>query len=605
VNEQSAERLETTLPGRLALWAQRAGDRVALRVKRLGIWQEITWREYYEATRAVGHALWALGVRPGDHVALLSENRPEWLYVDLGAQGIGARSVGIYQTNPPPDVAYILAHSESVVLFCEDQEQVDKAVAVAAETPSVRHLVVFEPRATRAYTDPRIVTWQDFIARGEALAANDAAWFESRLSQLDPDAATMVVYTSGTTGHPKGAMLSSRNAFSQGPIQGALEISAADQLLSYLPLCHVAEKIFSVFIPMLSGCVMHFGESIDTVRDDIREVSPTVFLGVPRIWEKMHADIQVRMQDASWLKRKLFAYWSEKGREIAARRQLGPLGSTDRLLWALGDLLLFRPLQERIGLRRCRLPISGAAPISADLLRWFHGIGVPVLEGYGQTECAGVSHFNRPDRVRFGTVGQIAPTIECSLANDGEVLIRGSNVFLGYLHNAEATADTIDRRGWLHTGDIGSIDDDGYLTITGRKKEIIITQGGKNISPERIENALKMSPYINEAIAIGDARKFIAALVQIDYDIVGNWAAEQHLQYTSYTDLASKQQVRSLIAAEIDKSNELLAPVEQVKSFRILPKELNQDEGEMTATRKVRRANVQSAYGQLIESIYG
>ncbi len=605
MTQPDVDQLHATLPGRLALWARRTPDRVALRNKRFGVWREITWRAYYEHVQTVGYMLWKLGVRPGDHVALLSENRPEWLYVDLGVQGIGARSVGIYQTNPPADVAYILNHSKSVILFCEDQEQVDKAIEVAEETSTVRQVVVFEPRGTRTYADPRLMTWDDFLSQGEELRQGDSEWFEQRLLELDPAAPSMVVYTSGTTGQPKGAMLSSRNAlFGADRFVEITDVSEDDQLLSYLPLCHVAEKIFSEFGALAVGYVMHFGESIDTVREDVREVSPTIFLGVPRIWEKMHSALSVKMQDSSWLKRKLYTYFATKGQEIARRRMEGALSLQDRMLWSLGDLLVYRALQERLGLRRCTLPGSGAAPISPEMLWWFHGIGIPVREGYGQTECGGVSHFNRDGATRIGTVGQAVPQLECRLADDGEILLRAPGVFVGYLHNPEATAETVDADGWLHTGDIGQTDEDGFLTITGRKKEIIITSGGKNISPERVENALKMSPFINEAVAIGDSRKFVAALIQIEYDLVANWASQHNIQYTSFPDLSGKSEVHKLVSREVERCNDLLSHVEQVKAFRLFPNELNQDEGELTATRKVRRRAIHQAYGELIDSIY-
>jgi long-chain acyl-CoA synthetase len=576
----------------LAEHATVRGDRVALREKRLGVWHEITWRQYFEHVRAVALRLRELGVQPGDHVAILSDNRPEWLYADLGAQALGARSVGIYQTNPPADVAYILQDSSSVVLFCEDQEQVDKAIAIAAETPSVKHIVVFEPRGTTDLGDPRLVSWEDFLARGKGLASNDRA-FDDRLAALDPAQPSMVVYTSGTTGPPKGAMLSSRNVLEVGvSFNDAMGFGEHDTVLSYLPLCHVAEKILSLFLPLTSGAVVHFGEAMETVQQDLREVSPTIFLGVPRIWEKMHAQVTVRMQDSSWLKRVLFERFAQKPPK-------------NRIARALGDLLVYRPLQERLGLRRCRWALTGAAPISADLIRWYHGIGVPVLEGYGQTECTGISHVNMPGRDKVGTVGTSVPLVEHKIADDGEILVRGPNVFCGYLNKPDATAQTIDAEGWLHTGDIGSLDADGYLSITGRKKEIIITAGGKNLSPEKIENALKTSPYIKEAISIGDRRRFVGALVQIEYDNVGSWATRKAIPYTSYQDLASKPEVIALVGKAIDDANELLVPVEQVKAFRILPKELSQDDGELTATQKVRRREVMGKFEELIETMFG
>jgi long-chain acyl-CoA synthetase len=581
-----------TLPGLLSQHAKLHGDRVALREKRLGVWAEVTWRDYYEHVRAVACRLRELGVKAGDHVAILSDNRTEWLYADLGAQAIGARSVGIYQTNPAADVAYILQDSGAVILFCEDQEQVDKAVAIAAETPTVKHVVVFEPRGTTDLADSRLVAWQDFLARGKGLAQSDST-FEEKLRGLDPLAPAMVVYTSGTTGHPKGAMLASANVLDVATaLNKMMSYGENDTVLSYLPLCHVAEKIISLFLPLTTGAIVHFGEAMETIQADLREVSPTIFLGVPRIWEKMHAQVTVKMQDSSWLKRALFERFSKHPPKNAVVR-------------AIADLLVYRPLQERLGLRNCRVALTGAAPISADLIRWYHAIGVPVHEGYGQTECAGISHINPPGANRIGTVGKTVPLVESKIADDGEILLRGPNVFCGYLNQPEATAETVAPDGWLHTGDIGTVDKDGYLTITGRKKEIIITAGGKNLSPEKIENALKTSPYIKEAISIGDRRKFVSALVQIELDNVGNWATRRALPYTSYQDLASKPEVLELVGKAIDTANELLAPVEQVKAFRIIPKELSQDDGELTATQKVRRREITAKFGELIESMYG
>ncbi len=595
--------LERTLPGLLVDHARTRPDRVALREKRLGVWQEISWRQYRDHVHATACAFADLGVRAGDHVAILSDNRSEWLYADLAAQALGARSVGIYQTNPPADVAYILRDSGSVLLVCEDQEQVDKAVAVKAETPSVRHVVVLEPRGTANLDDDRLVLWPALLARGKELAsAEGAAAFEERVAAIDPTQPSMVVYTSGTTGHPKGAMLSSKNALEvSSAFNATMGFGERDTVLSYLPLCHVAEKILSLFLPLTSGAIVHFGESLDTVQADLREVSPTIFLGVPRIWEKMNAQVRVKMQDSSWLKRTLFDHFTTKGDAIAVR---GRRGAWNKLMWSLGNLLVFRPLQQRLGLRRCRWAITGAAPISPDLIRWYRGIGVDLLEGYGQTECAGISHANLPTAFKIGSVGKPLRLVEQRIADDGEILVRGPNVFCGYLNQPAATADTVDPDGWLHTGDVGTLDAEGFLTITGRKKDILITAGGKNLSPEKIENALKTSPYIKEAVSIGDRRKFVSALIVIELDNVGNWATRRELPYTSYADLATKPEVIALVGKAIDDANELLAPVEQVKVFRILPKELSQDDGELTATQKVRRREVLATFAELVETMY-
>ncbi len=578
--------LPDTLPARLLGLCDRQPEAVALREKTLGVWRELSWRDYATAVAAVARALSEVGIGPGDAVGILSDNRTEWVFADLAAQSLGARAVGIYQTNPPEDVAYVLSHSGVSVLICEDQEQVDKAVEVAEQTPTVKTVVVLEPRGTRDYADPRLVTWDAFVGEG------DLGWLRERLAERDPLEPSMVVYTSGTTGQPKGALISSANVVaSADAMVPALGVTAKDTLLSYLPLCHVAEKIFTLFLPLSTGAVVHFGESIDTVQSDLREVAPTVFLGVPRIWEKVNAGVTLKMGDSSRLKGWLY------------RRALGWRGRGLVLRW-LADLLVFRALRERIGMKRCWLPISGAAPISVDLLRWYHAIGVPVSEAYGMTECGGASHVNPPGDIRLGTVGKAIPGTECVLGEDGEVLMRGPHIFAGYWGNEQATADAIDAEGWLHTGDLGAIED-GYLSIVGRKKDILITSGGKNLSPEKLENALKTSPYIKEAVALGDGRKFVSALIQIEAAAVGDWAGRREIPYTDFEDLSGRPEIVDLISAEVRKANDRLARVEHIRGFQLLRKELHQDDGELTATQKVRRSAVRERHAGLIAAIYG
>ncbi len=600
-----SSQLPLTLPGRLWMHAEQRPGAIAIREKRLGIWQEYTFRDYLERVGWVARMLWELGVRAGDSVAVISDNRPEWLFADLGTEAVGARTVGIYQTNPPADVAYILNDSRCKVVICEDQEQYDKVATVAAETPSVEHVIVIEPRGLRGVSDPRLRTWERFLEQGRALAGAEPSWLREQLEQRRPDDPAMVVYTSGTTGAPKGALLSSRNVL-DGSQAFVAQMGAgpSDTVLSYLPLCHVAEKLFGLLFPLTAGATVHFGEAIETVQADLVEVSPTVFLGVPRIWEKMHALVQVKMQDASWLKRTLFKVFTRLGARIREREHNGQRRWWGPLVWFIGDLLVYRPLQERLGLRRCRFAISGAAPISPELITWFDSVGIRIYEGYGQTECSGGSHVNIAGARRVGTVGRAIPGVECRLAEDGEVLVRGSSIFLGYLNQPRATAEVLGEDGWLHTGDIGEIDADGFLRITGRKKELIITSGGKNLSPERIQNALKNSPYIKDAVAIGDRRNFVTALIQVDPETVADWALRRKIAFTSYTDLTQRPEVQKLIAQEVDRANEQLARVEQVRAFRLLPREMTQDAGEVTATQKVRRKAVLEAYSRLVEEMY-
>ncbi|NMO21925.1 AMP-binding protein [Pyxidicoccus fallax] len=597
--------LPMTLPAQLWKHAEERPNAVAIREKRLGIWREMSFREYLEHVGQVARMLWELGVRAGDSVAIISDNRPEWLFADLGTQVLGARTVGVYQTNPPPDVAYVLNDARCKVVICEDQEQYDKVATVAAETPSVEHVIVIEPRGLRGVQDPRLRTWERFMEEGRALAAREPAWLREQLAQRSPDDAAMVIYTSGTTGNPKGALVSSRNMLQgSSTFVAQMGLTPEDSVVSYLPLCHVAEKLFSLLLPLTVGGKVHFGEALETVQTDVAEVSPTVFLGVPRIWEKMHASVTVKMRDASWLKRTLFNTFTKLGARIRERERNGQKRWWDGLAWFVGDLLVYRPLQERLGLRRCRYPISGAAPISPELLTWFDSVGIRIYEGYGQTESAGTSHVNVPGATKLGTVGRPVPGVECRLAEDGEVLVRGSNVFLGYLNRPDATAEVRGEDGWLHTGDIGEIDAEGYLRITGRKREILITSGGKNLSPERIQNTLKNSPYIKEAVAIGDRRPFVSALIQIDADTVSDWALRRRIAFTSYTDLTTQPEVLKLIEEEVARANEGLARVEQVRAFRLLAREMTQDAGEVTASLKVRRKAVLELHSHLVESMY-
>ncbi len=604
LDTEFGQRYGNTLPGRLACWAEAHPQVVALREKEMGLWKEVTWATYWRNVQAVAEQFAEWGLGQGDRIAILCGNRPEWLYADLGIQLLGGMSAGVYETNPADDVVYVVNHSQSRAIVCEDQEQVDKVLERLADMPQLEHILVVEPRGTLVYSEPRLSLWKDFLDQG--LARIDQLDPLARLAELDPQQPANIVYTSGTTGRPKGALLTHHSALALVRNQAQdLGVSAGDCVLSYLPLCHVAEKIYTLFFALTEGTTVHFGESIETVREDLAEVAPTLFLGVPRIWEKMAATVQVKMLDADPIKRWLFRRCLAIGESIAEQRLSGRLSAGEKLKGWLVDRLVFAALRERLGLGRCRYAGSGAAPIAPELLSWLHAIGIPVTEGYGMTELSGLSHYNRPGAMRLGSVGQPIKGVEHRIADDGELLVRCESIIKGYLDNPEATAEAIDSEGWLHTGDIGEIDADDYLWLTGRKKEIMITAGGKNIAPAKIENALKTSPFIKEVVSIGDARPFVAALIQIDYDMVGNWAQQRNLAYTSFPDLAAKPDVIKLIDAEILRINEqALARVEQVRKFKLLPKELHQDDDELTATQKVRRKNVMARYAGMIEALY-
>ncbi|HSL58312.1 MAG TPA: AMP-binding protein [Acidimicrobiales bacterium] len=592
-----------SLPALLLARADLHPDQVAMRRFEECVWREITWASYAERVAHVGLGLVALGVGPGDHVAVHSENRPEWLLADLGIQGIGAVTVGVYPTSPPAEVEYVLGHSESVIAIVEDEEQLDKALEVRERLESLRHIVVIDPRLiTQHLDDDHIITFAELEALG---SAHDTSEFAGRVAALDSSTVATLVYTSGTTGAPKGAMLSHGNLVAAGRSLTVLaDVGPGDEILSYLPLCHIAERLNSLVNALWSGVVVNFGRGSDTFASDLRDIQPTMFLGVPRVWEKMMATVEIAMSDATWLKRSTYSFWMRQGHRIAERRMRGAWTPLDRLLYAVGWAVLYRSLRDKLGLRRTHVAISGAAPIAPKVLEFFWALGVPVREGYGQTENTAVATYTPADDVRIGTVGVPVPGTELRLADDGEILTRSDTTFLGYYRDPEATAATFDADGWLLTGDVGEIDADGYVTITDRKKDIIITAGGKNISPSVIENLLKVSPYVREAIVFGDRRKYLTALVGIELDTVGDWATRRFLPYTTYADLSAKPEVRELIAESVAHANRELAQVEQIKDFRLLPRQFDHEDGQLTATQKVKRRAVSDSFGDLVEEMY-
>ncbi|MDQ1443932.1 MAG: long-chain acyl-CoA synthetase [Acidimicrobiaceae bacterium] len=592
-----------TLPAKLLQVAAARPKAVAMRKKSLGRWKQYTWGDYAERAARVGLGLLELGVEPGQSVAVHSENRPAWLLADMGIQGIGAVTVGIYPTSPAAEVEYLLEHSESVVLIAEDEEQLDKVLSVREKLPNLRHIVVIDTRGVRDLHDPMLLTFHDLQRLGERRPIEEWA---SRVGALDPDETAIIVYTSGTTGPPKGAMLTHRNLVTAGEIfTAAFDARSSDEALSYLPMCHVAERLGSAIDALVVGYVVNFGESGESFLTDMQEVQPTIFLGVPRVWEKMMAGVQIRMGDASVIKKAVTRFWLARGAKLARKRMEGKLGVGGQVMSWLGWIMVFRSLRQKLGLGRVRIALSGAAPIAPQVLEFFWALGVNVREGYGQTEGTALATYTPADKVRIGKVGKALPQCEVRIADDGEILVRGPGVFKGYFKNDEATRQTVDADGWLHSGDVGELDADGFLTITDRKKDIIITAGGKNISPSEIENRLKVSPYVREAIVIGDQRKHLSALIGIEADTVGDWATRHHIPFTTYHDLSSKAEVRDLIKEWVDRVNADLAQVETVKRFELLPKELDHEEGELTATQKVKRSAIAKEFADLIEGMYG
>ncbi|NYG56564.1 AMP-binding protein [Nocardioides perillae] len=595
--------------------ARTRGDAVALRDKHLGVWREWTWVDYWEHVQLAGHALLALGVTPGDRVAIHSENRPEWLITDMGALAVRAASVGVYPTNPAAEVAYLLQNSGATVLLAEDQEQVDKALEVLDQCPDLRTIVYVEPRGIRGrYDHEALMSWEEFLALGAAHRREHPGAVDELADAAEPDDLATLIYTSGTTGPPKGAMLTVRNV--EFAIQVLVQEGAFtdpppgpdDLSLSYLPLSHVAERIFTTWFNAAAGTQVNFAESIETVPQNLREVQPTILFGVPRIWEKLLASVDTRLSGATRLKRANARFWLKVAGGIGDTlvRTGGEHTAKTRLLYAVGWLFCYRALRERLGMRRVRYASSGAAPVAPEVLKYFMGLGVPMHEVYGMTENTAVATGNRPGRVRLGTVGEAHPGTEVRVDEQtGEILTRHPGVFAGYWRNPEATAAVLTADGWLHTGDVGEWVEGTHLKITDRMKDIIITAGGKNISPSMIENELKASPYVKEAIVVGDGKKFLTALIGIELDTVGEWAQRRQLGYSTYRDLTEKPEVQALVKSVVDDVNTRLASVEQVKAFRLLPKELDHEDGELTATQKVKRSAVTTAFADLVDGMYG
>ncbi|SFA79068.1 long-chain acyl-CoA synthetase [Amycolatopsis marina] len=592
-----------TLPARLLELAREQGDDVAIREKHRGCWREWTWAGYAERVAKVAAGLRELGVGPGTRVAIHSENRPEWVIADLAVQGLGAQSIGIYPTSPAMEVQYLLGHSRCSVLIAEDEEQLDKTLAVRDQLPDLRHLVVMDPRGVRMDAAGPLLTFAELEQRGDTGDALNS--YTDSVSRLDPADTAILVYTSGTTGPPKGAMISHANLVASARVfVEALGSGQRDEVLSYLPLCHIAERLISVVDAVWAGSVVNFGEGGPSFQHDLRDVQPTVFLGVPRVWEKMLAGVEIRMADASRLKRWSYRASMRHGRRIAPRRMAGTVTLADRLTFAVCDTLVFRPLREKLGMVRVRTAISGAAPIAPQVLEYLWAIGIPVREGYGQTENTAICTLTPAGDVRLGSVGVAMTGVEVKIAEDGEILTRSAGVFQGYLDNPEATAATVDADGWLHTGDVGELDADGFLRITDRKKDVIITAGGKNVSPSEIENRLKVSPYIREAVVIGDRRRYLTALIGVERDTAGDWATRRGLAYTTYADLSSKPEIRNLVQSVITEANHDLAAVEQIKKFTLIDKELDHEDGELTATQKVKRRAIADRFADEIEAMY-
>ena len=588
--------------------SERFPEKVAMRYKEFGVWQETSYEEFWRKSNYLSMALKFFGIEKGNSVAIHSENRPEWFIADIGIQSIGAVSVGLYPTNPASEVEYLLSHSESKILFAEDQEQVDKALEVIDSLPILEKIVYFEDRGLYNYDHPKSMSFGEFLEIGKSEYDSFPDYVDQQLEQIEDEDVAFLVYTSGTTGKPKGSMITHGNiswVASQIPNFSLVEnVKAKEpQFLSYLPLCHIFGRLIDLLIASHTMATINFAESIDTVQNDLVEIQPTIFPAVPRILERMHSGAMVRMRDASFIKRQLFAismYFGNKGADRKLEKGFNDLFAN--FLISIGWILSFRTLKKKLGLSKAETAISGAAPIAPEILKFFMALGVPIFEGYGMTENCGFASGNNDRKFKLGTVGVPNHGMEIKLAEDGEILTRGGAVFKGYFKDEQATKETIDSEGWLHTGDVGVFDGE-FLKIVDRKKDIIITSGGKNVSPQEIENKIKISPFIKDTIVIGDRRKFLSALIAIEFDTVSNWALRKNIPHTTYRDLSEKKEVKDLVWREIVKANESTSSLE-IRKFRMIPKELDHEDGELTATQKIKRNVLMEQFSDLIEEMY-
>jgi long-subunit acyl-CoA synthetase (AMP-forming) len=578
------------------------GSRPALRVKRDGTWKTTSWSTYGRDVRRAARALMTLGVEAGQGVSLIGQNSPEWLIADVAAIFAGAMPAGIYTTNSAEQARYITEHCEAKVAFADTAAQVAKFVAESERLPRLD--VVVQMTGKPALPDAangklRILGWDEFLALGDGVTE---AELDARLKSQKPDDVCTLIYTSGTTGEPKAVMITHTNiVWTAGSLLPTLKLGPDDVSLSYLPLSHVAEQILTIHGPMAMGSVVYFAESIEKLGENLADVRPTVFMGVPRVWEKIQAKMQAAGQNAPPMRKKLVGWARKTGLAGGFAEQRG---EKKPLLFPVAKRIVFDKVRQRLGLDRARICVTSAAPISRDTLEFFLALGIPLLEVYGMSECTGPATYSPPERYRTGKCGICLPGAELKLAEDGEICMRGKHVFKGYLKDAESTKNALDAEGWLHSGDIGTIDAEGFLQITDRKKDLLITAGGENIAPQVLEGHLKGIPVVAQAVVIGDRRKYLAALVTLDPERLKAEAELAGSPARSVTDAAKCSLFNKHLEKQIDTVNEKLARVQTIKRFTIIPQEFTIDGGELTPTMKVKRKVVNEKYKSEIEALY-
>jgi long-chain acyl-CoA synthetase len=595
-----------TLPKLMLQNARTIPDAPAIREKDLGIWQTFTWAQYAEHVRDFALGLAALGFQRGEKVTVVGDNRPRLYWAQLAAQSLGGMAVPVYQDSIASELVYVLNHAEVSVIVAEDQEQVDKILSLREQLPTLRHLIYDDPRGMTSYQEDFLLSFEEVEKRGRDFAQQHPGYFEQEVEKGKPSDTALLAYTSGTTGNPKGAILLHSNLLAAAESFFEVEsIRRGDDWLSYLPMAWAGDSIFSLVLSMMVGVTCSCPESPETVQRDLRELGPTGIIAPPRIWENMLTGLQVKAADASPLKRRVFGYFRALAEEIELARSEGkPVSAGKRLLYRIGEFLVYGPVRDQLGLRRLRWAYTGGAPLGADAFRFFRGFGVNLKQVYGSTECSALVAYQPDSEADPNTVGRPCPRIDVKVDDGGEVLVKGGGVFYGYFKQDDATRDAFDPEGWFRTGDAGFFDPQGHLVIIDRAKDVGKLTDGTPIAPQFIENKLKFSPFIREAVSFGNEKPFVTAMIAIDLNTVGNWAEKRSLPYTSFMDLAQKPEVRALISGEIAKCNATLPEATRIRRFLLLVKDLEADDAEITRTRKLRRRFIAEKYAPVIDAFY-
>ncbi|MBP6814114.1 MAG: long-chain fatty acid--CoA ligase [Burkholderiaceae bacterium] len=598
-----------TIPALFALRVKEMGDAPMMRQKDLGIWRAYSWNEVARISAEIGAGVVSLGFEPGETASVLSNTNREWVWTDLALLSMGGVCNGIYPTDAASQVQYLCTDSKSVYLFVENDEQLDKFLEVGAQLPDIRKVIVFNTEGLGALSDPRVISLDALRELGRAHLKANPDLVEQRARTRKTSDVAILVYTSGTTGKPKGAMITHANlcAVLSG-LSGTLfeGLPMGGERIAFLPLCHIAERLIGEYVPIMRRQVVNFVENPETVFENLREIQPNVFFAVPRVWEKIYSQVMITLSEAGKLQQAVYAWALGVGDELAQVQADGrSAGGWLALRAWIAKVTVMNNVLRMTGLSRVQAAMTGAAPISPELIRWYWKLGVPLREGWGMTETCGGGTMNPRGKPRPGSIGRTGPGLEMRIAEgSNEILLRGPNVILGYLNQPEKTAETIDAQGWLHTGDVGRVDDDGYFYITDRMKDIIITAGGKNVTPSEWENELKFSPYVTDAVIIGDKRAYLTVLVMIDQENVEKYAQDHDVPFSNYTSLTRAKEVQDLIWREIERVNGKFARVEQVKKFRLLENQLTAEDEELTPTMKLKRSLVQKKYAELIDSMY-